>query len=227
MKNIHNWVNTLLVGVVVILVLVGGNQPVEFSDKQLNRLAEQMAQLGAGSRFPNGISADTTSPSGAGNIRGTTLTMTGASTFATTVVVSGSFTAPSSNAATTTIGGVTFHADTQAFDTATTTVCSLQSPSATSTLIRAGGTFDVSSTTATKITMAKAANAFATTTFLGRANVGADEEATISASTTPPNSEEDPDIVFGPNEWFVIGMENNIGTFSPEGDCYAFWITAN
>lgn len=36
--------------------------------------------LGAGTRFPNGISADTTAPSGAGNIRGTTLTLTGAST---------------------------------------------------------------------------------------------------------------------------------------------------
>lgn len=38
-------------------------------------------QLGAGTRFPNGISADSTSPS-AGQVRGTTLTTTGAATLA-------------------------------------------------------------------------------------------------------------------------------------------------
>lgn len=37
------------------------------------------SQLGSGTRMPNGISADSTSPS-AGQVRGTTLTITGAST---------------------------------------------------------------------------------------------------------------------------------------------------
>ena len=49
--------------------------------------------LGAsGTRFPNGISADTTSPSGAGNFRGTTLTVTGASTLTGAVTASGALT---------------------------------------------------------------------------------------------------------------------------------------
>lgn len=38
------------------------------------------AMLGSGTRYPNGISADTTSPS-SGEVRGTTLTITGATTF--------------------------------------------------------------------------------------------------------------------------------------------------
>lgn len=64
MNKIHEWVNTGLIGLVLILVLVGGNQSV----------------FGAsGSRFPNGISADSTSPN-SGQVRGTTLTVTGAST---------------------------------------------------------------------------------------------------------------------------------------------------
>lgn len=53
------------------------------------------ASLGAsGTRFPNGISADSTSPS-AGQVRGTTLTTTGASTLGGTVTVTTSNTATS------------------------------------------------------------------------------------------------------------------------------------
>lgn len=61
MKNLHNWINTALIVVVGVLVLVGGNQPE------------------VGTRFPSGLSADGTTPS-AGQVRGTTLTITGAST---------------------------------------------------------------------------------------------------------------------------------------------------
>ncbi len=64
MNKIHEWINTTLTLVVLLLVLVGGNQS---------------GSLGGGTRFPNGISADSTSPS-AGQVRGTTLTTTGAVT---------------------------------------------------------------------------------------------------------------------------------------------------
>ena len=50
--------------------------------------------LGGGTRFLNGISADSTSPS-AGQVRGTTLTTTGASTLGGTVTVTTSNTATS------------------------------------------------------------------------------------------------------------------------------------
>lgn len=69
MNKIHNWVNTALIGAVLLLVLVGGNQSAGFG--------------ATGTRFPNGLSADSTSPS-AGEVRGTTFTVTGASTFGTT-----------------------------------------------------------------------------------------------------------------------------------------------
>jgi len=56
--------------------------------------------LGGGTRFPNGISADTTSPS-AGQVRGTTLTITGASTLTGASTFSGTL---SNTAATSTLG---------------------------------------------------------------------------------------------------------------------------
>lgn len=77
--------NIMIAGIVLALViglfgLVGGNNQ---SDQILERLDRvESMNLGGGTRFPNGISADTTSPSGAGNIRGTTLNMTGTTTIA-------------------------------------------------------------------------------------------------------------------------------------------------
>src|SRR3990167_5299160 len=56
----------------LVVAVVGGNN----------------ANLGAtGTRFPNGLSADTTSPN-VGQVRGTTLTVTGAATLSTSVIVS-------------------------------------------------------------------------------------------------------------------------------------------
>lgn len=122
-------------------------------------------------------------------------------------------------------GGVIIYRDTQAFDTATTTVCSLQAPSATSTLTNAAVTFDVSSTTASVVTLAKATTAFATTTQIGLSyTIEANAEATIMASTSPAAGDA---LIFAPSEWFVVGMQNGVGNFSPSGDCWASWSTTN
>ena len=86
MKNIHTWVNTALLAVVLILSLVGGNQSVE-----------QFGQTGT--RFPNGVSADSTSPT-AGQLRGTTMTITGATTLSGGITATGG----ASTFATTTTG---------------------------------------------------------------------------------------------------------------------------
>jgi len=69
MNNIHNWINTGLILLVAILLVVGN----------------QSGYLGGGTRFPSGISADSTSPS-VGEVRGTTLTSTGAATLASAIV---------------------------------------------------------------------------------------------------------------------------------------------
>jgi hypothetical protein len=70
MKNIGTHILTAIVGGLVVLVfsgLVGGNQ------------SDNGPAVGSGTRFPNGLSVDGTSPS-SGQIRGTTLLTTGAVT---------------------------------------------------------------------------------------------------------------------------------------------------
>ena len=66
-----------LVAIVLIAGIIGGFVG--------GLVGNQSGNLGAGTRFPNGISADSTSPS-AGEVRGTTLTSTGAATLASAIV---------------------------------------------------------------------------------------------------------------------------------------------
>lgn len=102
---------------------------------------------------------------------------------------------------------------------ATTTICAIQSPAATSTLLTAGISFTVSTTTTSIVTLAKATTAFATTTLLGSASLAANALGTITASSTPFGL--DSVNTFGPSTWFVVGMAGNSGTFSPTGVCQA------
>lgn len=67
--------NVWIAMAVVTVIAVGGY----FSPKVVS-------VLGSGTRFPNGLSADSTSPV-AGEVRGTTLTTTGAGTFGGNVTV--------------------------------------------------------------------------------------------------------------------------------------------
>ncbi len=106
---------------------------------------------------------------------------------------------------------------TTALTQATTTICAIQSPAATSTLVTAGIRLSVSSTTASIIQMANSTTAFATTTQIGTdVAVAANAFTTIIASTTAAN-------IFAPSTWFVVGMKGNSGTFSPTGICQATW----
>jgi hypothetical protein len=101
--------------------------------------------------------------------------------------------------------------------TATTTVCSIKSPAATSTLRVGAVTLTTSSTTASIVTLAKATTAYATTTALSRLALAANAQATHFASTSAGST----DIIFSPNTYFVVGMEGGAGTFSPVGACTA------
>lgn len=107
------------------------------------------------------------------------------------------------------------------FTAATTTVCAIQSPAATSTLVAGGVRFTVSSTTASTVTIAKAATAFATTTLINVASVGANAFATVLAASTTESSLAQTNRIFGPNEWLVVGMAGGVGTFTPTGICQA------
>lgn len=101
---------------------------------------------------------------------------------------------------------------------ATTTVCAIQSPSATSTLALGAIRFETSSTTASTVTLAKANTAYATTTVLTEMGVAANAKATLIASSTTGLA----NFVFSPSQWFVVGMAGTgAQTYSPVGICQA------
>jgi len=100
---------------------------------------------------------------------------------------------------------------------ATTTVCAIKSPTATSSLTFSGVNLLRSSTTASVVTLAKATTPYATTTFLGSLSLAANAQGTVVATTSLPVGS----AVFAPNTWFVVGMSGGIGTFSPAGSCSA------
>ena len=112
---------------------------------------------------------------------------------------------------------------TKPLTTATTTVCAIKSPTATSTLIFGSVKFTVSSTTASTVTLAKATTAFATTTSLGSASVGASAQATVVSKKTAAGG-DGLDETFAPDTYFVVSMAGGVGTFSPTGSCSAEFV---
>lgn len=110
------------------------------------------------------------------------------------------------------------------FNVATTTICAIKSPAATSTLdlSKTGARFDVSSTTASVVTIAKATTPYATTTIIGNQYaIAANAQAAIHASTTATQQVAATEVL-APNTWIVFGMQGGTGgTFSPSGQCSA------
>lgn len=119
------------------------------------------------------------------------------------------------------VGGVTEWKTMAALNTATTTVCAIQAPAATSTLVGGGVNFTVSSTTATVVTLAKATTAFATTTLINSAAISANATAAILAASSTISALEQTNRTFAPNTYLVFGMQGGTGTFSPTGHCSA------
>ena len=134
----------------------------------------------------------------------------------------GSVASPDINSPYFSFGGVReWGAMTNSLTQATTTVCALQSPASTSTLNFASIQFSISSTTASLVTMARASNAYATTTSLGTVSLTANGHGMLVASSTQLYQ-------FPPNSWLVVGMQDTTpqataGHFSPTGKCQATW----
>lgn len=110
---------------------------------------------------------------------------------------------------------------------ATTTLCALQAPASTSTLLVGGIKLtQASSTNAVVVDIAKATGPNSTTTLLGQATaVAAGAGGTILASTTGMGT-NNPSYVFGPNTWLVIAMKGGLGgvtNSAPTGSCSAIW----
>jgi len=115
------------------------------------------------------------------------------------------------------VGGLRNFFNSSPLSTSTTTPCAFQA-NATSTLVSGGVKFTVSSTTATTITIAKATTPTATTTWIHNGSLAANAQGTfIVPGATTTNQ------IFGPNEWFVVGMSGGNGTFSPTGVCHAIF----
>lgn len=116
------------------------------------------------------------------------------------------------------VNGAEVYLESKALTTATTTVCAIKSPAATSTLTFGAVNFVVSSSTAATIHLAKATTPFATTTSLGSVTLGAGAQGMVVASTSPAAGAA---TVFSPNTYLVVGMQGGVGTFSPTGRCTA------
>lgn len=116
------------------------------------------------------------------------------------------------------VGGVRQWAGrTDSLSQATTTVCAIQSPAATSSLLYGSIKFSVGTTTNTIVHMAKAAGPTATTSSLGLFALASGAQGQGTASSTGNH-------IFSPNTWFVVGMQGGTGTFSPTGTCEAIWV---
>lgn len=106
------------------------------------------------------------------------------------------------------------------------TVCALQAPAATSTLVGGGVQFTLASTTAVSLDLAKGTTQYATSTKIGSTyTVGASAQATIVASTT--GSVAGDGTIFAPSQWFVVRF-NSLSASSgagnaPTGNCHAVW----
>jgi hypothetical protein len=121
-------------------------------------------------------------------------------------------------------GGVTrFAYATNNLTQGSATVCSIQSPAATSTLVSGGIRFDVASSTQWLVEIGKATTNSATTTLLGTGIITANGQGTILASSTFGLG-VDPVVVFAPNTYFNVKAPT-AGGGAPSGHCHAIFET--
>jgi len=98
---------------------------------------------------------------------------------------------------------------------ATTTICALQAPAATSSLRFASIKLTVSSTTASNVNFGTGLTPYAISSTLGGQAVGANAMGDVVATST---------VTMSPNHYFVVVMSGGSGTFSPTGTCEATWV---
>lgn len=121
-------------------------------------------------------------------------------------------------------GATTTVKKTTSLNSATTTICALQSPAATSTLSDATIRLSVSSTTASTLTFAKDSDGNGSSTPFHAVSVaaGAQVTADLLATTTTAGVLN---YTFGPSEYFTVTMAGTPGTFSPTGVCQAVFVS--
>lgn len=125
------------------------------------------------------------------------------------------------------LGGIRLVGLRKSLATGTSTVCAIQSPSATSTLISGVVNFTLASTSAVEVDISKGTTQYATSTNINsRYAIGASKQATIVASST--GSVAGDATIFAPNTWFIVkynDVYNGVGDAST-GSCSALWQVA-
>jgi hypothetical protein len=122
------------------------------------------------------------------------------------------------------IGGALLYGAGEQLRTGTSTVCVLQSPQATSTLISGGINFLLASTSAVIVDISKAITVYATSTRIGTVyGVAGSAAAAIVASST--GSVAGDATIFAPNTYFMVKYAdgNNGVANASKGSCYAVW----
>jgi len=125
------------------------------------------------------------------------------------------------------LGGLRLVGLEKALATGSSTVCAIQSPSATSTLVSAGVKFTLASTSAVTVDLSKGTTQYATSTLIGTTySVAASAQATIVASST--GSVAGDGTIFAPSQWFVARInEFSAASGAPNastGRCWANWV---
>jgi len=128
-----------------------------------------------------------------------------------------------------TVGGVRLWQASEPLITASSTLCNLQAPAATSTLIHGSLNILTGTTTALYLEFGKGASGTntSTTTSLGIiSSLAANAFGTFIASTT--QSGADPANVFAPNTWFIAKMAAQSYSYydaaALTGRCKAIWM---
>jgi hypothetical protein len=130
-------------------------------------------------------------------------------------------------------GGILRYANSMVMNVATTTNCSLPSPSATSTLTNFTARFDNGTSTTPTFFVAQTSAPSGTTTattqgltqiFTG-AGVANETGRIIDLVATSTSAGVAPLWIFPPNSYVSLAMAGGIGTFSPSGECKASWLS--
>ncbi len=123
-----------------------------------------------------------------------------------TVTTLGSVSSPDIMSPYFSVGGVYQWKNARTLGTATTTMCSVQSPSATSTLDSARLQITTGTSTATIFTVATSTTAFATTTALNRFSLASAAQGSFALMSTTSDAYR----IMSPNTWVVWSVEGTV-----------------
>lgn len=113
---------------------------------------------------------------------------------------------------------------------ASTTICVLQSPAATSTLAFSSLKFTTAATSSQVITVGKGSTVYTISTTLGTSTVAANAKDTVLAATTTPVGDSTngrrtlTDRIFQPNTYLIYQFTTANPYTAPAGRCEALWI---